>query len=350
MNGLTNIIQNKDLTALTHKAPHHVVNAIAQASGKTGVDFAYLLQQAKTESNFDSAAKAGSSSAQGLYQFIERTWLGMVKEHGDKYGLGDLADQIDSRYRVKDHAVRKQILDLRNDPVISSQMAAEFALENEQTLDKLWGGEVGSTELYLAHFLGAGGAASFLNARDESPLAPAADLFPKAARANRNVFYDSKSGKARSVEEVYQFFDKKFQIKGVPSDPSSFAVARAPGGTLPGAVQVYPPSETAFYSASVPAPQSGGIYSFDEYRSLYQNRAAAPSLLPSLPSVPNLPPLPAKPMGAGASIVAQPGGLRSYQSMMTNPVDLMILSQSDLNPAHNTAEERCSGDKGPMNG
>lgn len=343
MNALTNVIQNKDLTALTHKAPEGVVQAIAQASGRTGVDFAYLLQQAKAESNFNPSAKAGTSSASGLYQFIERTWLGMVKEHGHEYGLGDLADKIDSRFRVKDAKVKKEILALRNDPVISAQMAAEFALDNEKTLNKLWGGDVGATELYLAHFLGAGGAASFLNARDENPLSRAADLFPKAARANRGVFYDSKTGKARTIEQVYQFFDKKFQIKDGATDPASFAVARGEA-PLPGAVR--PPSPPMQISNTEPA-RNGRVYSFDEFRSLYQNA----NIVPPLPALPELPPVPARPVRN--SVMDAPKGLKPFHSLMTNPVDLMLLSQSDLNPAPQAEppaeDKKPSGDKFRLN-
>lgn len=336
MNGLTNVIHNKDLTALTHKAPQEVVHAIAQASERSGVDFAYLLQQAKAESNFNPTAKAGTSSASGLYQFIERTWLGMVKEHGHEYGLGDLADKIDSRFRVKDAKIKKEILALRNDPVVSAQMAAEFALDNEKTLNKLWGGEVGATELYLAHFLGAGGAASFLNARDENPLSPAADLFPKAARANRGVFYDPKTGKARSIEQVYQFFDKKFQIKDGASDPASFAVARGEN-PLPGAVRPAAPDQTVNLASNNPAPRGGRVYNFEEFRSLYQNT----NIVPPLPELSQLPPVPARPVRN--SILDTPKGLKPFHSLMTNPVDLMLLSQSDLNPAPQAQEP--AGDK-----
>lgn len=90
-------------------------------------------------------------------------------------------------------------------------LAAEFAKENKEVLDQTWGGDVGATELYLAHFLGAGGAAAFLKARDDNPLQTGADVFPQAALSNRNVFYNSKTGQARSLEEIYAFFDHKFE-------------------------------------------------------------------------------------------------------------------------------------------
>src|SRR5690348_634166 len=109
MDNLANTIQNKALASYAARAPEQVLKSIKTASTRTGVNFAYLLQQASTESSFNPKAKAKTSSASGLYQFIESTWLSMVKKHGDKYGMGDLADKIDKNGRVQDKAVRKQI-------------------------------------------------------------------------------------------------------------------------------------------------------------------------------------------------------------------------------------------------
>ena len=50
-----------------------VRGAIARASESTGVDFDYLLAQARLESGLNPDAKARSSSATGLYQFIDST-------------------------------------------------------------------------------------------------------------------------------------------------------------------------------------------------------------------------------------------------------------------------------------
>ena len=209
MNELTNTIQNNVLATYSTQAPKSVVFAIQDASENTGVDFAYLMQQASAESSFDPNAKAKTSSATGLYQFIESTWMNMIDKHGQNYGIETQGKS------------RKDILELRKDPKIASHMAAEFASENEKFLETHWAKgekEIGSTELYLAHFMGASGAAGFLNARDENPMQKAAYIFPEAAQANRNVFYEANNGRARSFDEVYAFFDKKFQIKPSPQD------------------------------------------------------------------------------------------------------------------------------------
>lgn len=209
---MVNAMENNGLASLAQRAAPAVVNAIKNAAHRTGVNFAYLMEQAAVESSFRPDAKARTSSASGLYQFIERTWMGMVRDHGDKYGLDKYADQIDARGRVRDPALRREILALRNDPEVASLMAGEFAADNKRYLERFGDkiGEIGATELYMAHFLGAGGAASFLRAHKETPLAVAADLMPAAARANYNVFYNSKTGKSRTVAEVYDYFDNKF--------------------------------------------------------------------------------------------------------------------------------------------
>ncbi|MEZ5814783.1 MAG: transglycosylase SLT domain-containing protein [Alphaproteobacteria bacterium] len=217
MDGLTKTIANNVLATFGAQAPKNVLSAIEKASTKTGVDFAYLVQQAGAESSFNPNAKAKTSSAAGLYQFIESTWLNTVEKHGYKHGIS------------LEGKSRQQILNMRKDPQIAANMAAEFASENEKFLRDHWGGEPGATELYLAHFLGASGAAGFLNARDENPLQKAAYIFPEAAKANRNVFYERGSGRARSLDEIYAFFDKKFQIEGAPkpqAEPQTAAAER----------------------------------------------------------------------------------------------------------------------------
>jgi hypothetical protein len=133
----------------------------------------------------------------------------MVNKYGDKYGLTDLASQINDNGKVACNAVKKEILELRKDPELCSLMAAELAADNKAHLEKSTGKEAGATELYMAHFMGPAGASKFLNALDKNPNANAAALFPDAANANKNVFYD-KSGKAKSLEQVYAQFDKKF--------------------------------------------------------------------------------------------------------------------------------------------
>jgi hypothetical protein len=185
-----------------------VQQAIAAASSRTGVDFDYLLGQAKLESGLRPNAKASGSSASGLYQFIESSWLSVVKKHGAEHGLGWAADAIGPGNRVASGAARQAILALRNDPAAASLMAAEHASDNKATLEAALGREATGTDLYMAHFLGIGGAKKFLSRMAANPDAGGAALFPQAAAANRGVFY-TKAGQPRSLGQIYERFAGK---------------------------------------------------------------------------------------------------------------------------------------------
>ena len=71
-----------------------IAGSIRQAASTTGASFEYLLATAKMESNFNPKATASTSSARGLFQFIDQTWLGTVKEAGPHLGYGQYADAI----------------------------------------------------------------------------------------------------------------------------------------------------------------------------------------------------------------------------------------------------------------
>ncbi|WP_425229205.1 lytic transglycosylase domain-containing protein [Sphingomonas sp.] len=197
------------MTTVSPIAASRVQSAIAAAANRTGVDFAYLLGQAKLESGLNASARAGTSSASGLYQFVEQSWLAVVKRHGAEHGLGWAANSIDrlpnGRLSVGDAGARQAILGLRNDPEVASLMAAEHASDNKASLEGALGRTATGTDLYMAHFLGLGGATRFLRAMGSDPRASGAAMFPDAAGANRNVFY-STDGQPRSLQAIYQRF------------------------------------------------------------------------------------------------------------------------------------------------
>ena len=186
-----------------------VSSAIQLASARTGVDFSYLFNQARIESGLNPNARARTSSATGLFQFIEQTWLGTVRKHGADHGLGWAAQAIrrgaDGRYRVVDPAMRRAILDLRRQPEAASAMAGAFASDNRDYLESRLGRSAEPVDLYLAHFLGPAGAAGFLRAHDANPNRAAASVVPAAARANRWVFYN-RDGSPRSLAQIRERF------------------------------------------------------------------------------------------------------------------------------------------------
>ncbi len=190
---------------LFQEVPSQVRSAVRVASDRSGVDFSYLLANAALESGFRADAKASTSSATGLFQFVEGTWLDMVRAHGAKYGLADQAAAIAEGGMST--GKREEILELRNDPRLSALMAAEYTSANQRHLESAVGGEIDGADLYLAHFLGAGGASRFLTAMGEDESQSAASLFPQAARANRAIFYDGD--RPRSLAEVRGRFAAK---------------------------------------------------------------------------------------------------------------------------------------------
>lgn len=188
-----------------------VTDAIRSASQQTGISFDYLMKTAQRESALNPTAQASTSSARGLFQFIDTTWLQTVKDDGPAFGLSQYANQIektgDGQYFVRDPVVRAQILKLRDNPEIASNMAAAFSKRNADEIRSVLGRQPTEGELYIAHFLGANGAKRFLSLRAANPNAPAAAAFPEAARANKSIFYNANG--ARSVDETYRVLVSK---------------------------------------------------------------------------------------------------------------------------------------------
>ena len=217
-----------------------VTSHIRSASRETGVSFDYLMAQANKESSLSSEAHSRHSSAAGLFQFTQNTWLSLVKQHGEKYGLGAFAAMIHrdgkGQYTIADAEQRQHILSLRKDPALSSLIAGEYANDNRHKLEHSLGRKVGSTELYLAHFLGPAGAVKVLKAREENPEQVAANLVPHAAAKNQTMFYD----RDHSAQSVSALYDRVAQVMENPghaghhaAPPADLARAALRYGNLP---------------------------------------------------------------------------------------------------------------------
>ncbi len=188
--------------------PADVIGSVRKASNATGVNFAYLMAQASRESSFRTDVSSTQSSASGLFQFVQSTWLQMMKKHGAKYGYGDMAAKIRQKsgggYVVDDQKTLSDILALRKNAELSSLMAAEYARSNKQYLEKALGRDIAPADLYIAHFLGPAGAARLLKAHQENGEQAAADLIPTAAQSNKSIFYHSETGQPRTVKALYE--------------------------------------------------------------------------------------------------------------------------------------------------
>lgn len=234
-----------------------VAGAIKQAASTTGTSFEYLLATAKMESNFNPTAAASTSSARGLFQFIDQTWLGTVKEAGAQLGYGAYADTISKSasgtYSVSNPAARTAVMNLRDDPAANSAMAGVLTQSNSFKLTGKIGRRPTDGELYMAHFMGVGGAAKLISNAEDNPQASGARLFPNAAAANRSIFYDD-SGRARTVSEVYSVLTSRYA--SAANSPAT-RTAMASVGEMP---------RVALASAAAPIDNAAYLSSFPDVR------------------------------------------------------------------------------------
>lgn len=211
------------------EAPQHILKALSKAASQTGTDFDYLLETASRESSFDEGAKASASSAEGLFQFVEDTWLETLKQEGGRFGLGDYARKItqtsDGKYHVADAQARTDILNLRKDPKISAVLAGALTQNNASFMTDKLGRAPSQGELYLAHFLGASSAVRLVELNNTLPNAAAEVAFPAAAKANPAIFR-SEAG-PRSIREIYELLVNRSNNAASPPAAQGSAEANA---------------------------------------------------------------------------------------------------------------------------
>jgi hypothetical protein len=271
---------NATATAGVDPSRARIAGAVKQAADATGASFEYLLTTAKMESDFNPTAGASTSSAHGLFQFIDQTWLGTVKEAGSQLGYGKYANAItkssSGNYSVSDPSARTAVMKLRDDPAASSAMAGVLTQSNSFKLTGKIGRRPNDAELYMAHFMGVGGAAKLISNAEDNPQASGARLFPNAAAANRSIFYD-RSGRARSVSEVYSVLTSRYA--SAANSPATRTAMAAVGAT--------PSVNTALASAAAaPIDNAAYLSNFPEARTVAPVTMASASTDATSPTAP----------------------------------------------------------------
>ena len=195
------------------RIPRSIVETIVRAAAVTDVDPVYMMALADKESSFSPDVKARTSSAEGLFQFIAKTWLSMVRTYGARHGLADEAaaiELVDGQPVIKDDATRERVLGLRRDPYLSAIMAAEMLKRDRAAIERKLGRELSRSEFYLAHFLGAEGAGKLMALVEQKPKESAPRVFKDAAKANKSLFFakDGKRTKDLTVAQVYGKIDE----------------------------------------------------------------------------------------------------------------------------------------------
>jgi Transglycosylase SLT domain len=286
-----------------------VTGAIRQASAATGTSFNYLLATARVESGLNPQAGASTSSARGLFQFIDQTWLGTMKQSGAELGYGRYAAAItqtaSGHYQVTDPEMRKEILALRNDPTANATMAGAFTRANADVLSKKLGRAPSEGELYIAHFLGAGGAARLISLASSDPNAKATQYFPNAATANSSIFFDRSTGTARTMAQVRNVLTARYDVasRGGAADPvqtaqltasaASTKVAAPDTAGITSAFAAATPAQATESSSSVAVPAAAvAMHQNQMFHGLFQDTdriapvAAVVSQLWTTPLVP----------------------------------------------------------------
>src|SRR5580658_446886 len=246
------LVDSSNFTGLT------VTGAIRQAAQATGTSFQYLLATAQVESGLNPQAGAPTSSARGLFQFVEQTWLGTMKQAGPALGYARYADAItrtaSGHYQVNDPIMRSEILKLRNDPTANAVMAGAFTKANSDYLATKLGRQPSEGELYIAHFLGAGGASRLISLAAADPNAKATNYFPNAANANSSIFYDRATGRARSLAQVRDVLTARYDVaRNDAVRATQAASATVTPGTLSVAQATGAPLDLAAFAAPVAA-------------------------------------------------------------------------------------------------
>jgi hypothetical protein len=181
-----------------------ILITLSHAAQRAGAEPALLAAMAWRESRLDPLASNSRSSARGLMQFTEATWLEAIRDHGAAHGLAGEArglstDRRTGRISAPNARELGRLLDLRFDPHLSAALAAARMAAARTTLEAALARPVTSVDLYAVHLLGMAGARRFLAAHAGHRAADA--VGSQVASLNRGVFFD-EGGRAREVREV----------------------------------------------------------------------------------------------------------------------------------------------------
>ncbi len=191
-----------------------IVNAIYSVSIQTGVDFELLVLKAIMESDLGRVVETSKSSALGAFQFIEPTWLTLIKRYGEQIGQGHYAQAVTFKGKkpvVKNEMMRSEILALRYDPHVSALIKAHQIREETDVIRSMKRDTVTLADHYIAHMLGLALARDFYDLKNKNSIFAVASIsnpqMREAARLNRPFFFDGKT--ALTAAQSYQRFERR---------------------------------------------------------------------------------------------------------------------------------------------
>jgi hypothetical protein len=194
-------------------SPAAVEQALQRAAQATGLNSGVLRRIADRESRLDPTAGNPASSARGLMQFTQDTWLEVVRDFGPRHGLGRQADALmtdrNGNIGARNWRELQGILRLRDDPHLSAVLAAERLRKARPALEDSLGRAASPADLYLVHLLGPTGARQFLAALRETPSRSSVDVVGNATKPNPGLF--ERRGRALPVSKVYEEVAEMFE-------------------------------------------------------------------------------------------------------------------------------------------
>ena len=191
---------------------------LADAAAKAGIDPGLMAKIAGFESGYNPHARpiAGHkhaelntvtqfdgtkamSSAYGYGQFLDDTWIGMVRQYGGKYGVANADKLTDAQINSPE---------MRNDSKLQAGMLAEFTKKNMELGAKL-GGPDADANVYALHNLGQKGGTKFLEALKADPNQRVdAVLSAKVIERNPGLYGDGSMTVAEAYKGMGQQMDK----------------------------------------------------------------------------------------------------------------------------------------------
>lgn len=140
------------------------------------------------ETHDTNIPNSDGSGAGGYYQFMPKTWADLRKAHPE-LNLPPTPMQANKETQTKAY----QAFTKSN---VEQLMSHHIPINDKN--------------VFMSSFLGAGGASSFISDMSQNPNQIAASLFPGPAAANKNVFYDRKTGQPRTLDQVYKLMTSSF--------------------------------------------------------------------------------------------------------------------------------------------
>src|SRR4051794_6225886 len=204
------------------RIPRRLVQTVLRAADATGVDPTYMMALADKESSFIADNKAPTSSAEGLFQFIEKTWLEVIRDFGPRYGMEFAAasvETVNGQVAIPSEQTREWVLGLRRNPYLSAVLAARMLKREKAKIERRIGRSLERSEFYLLHFLGAESAGKLLELVSGKPKQSAPKVFPAAAKANKTLFFVQETVKKKTktrqltVAEVYGKIDRMIDAR-----------------------------------------------------------------------------------------------------------------------------------------